>query len=80
MPQAASHPNHQPKAHTHNQVHGRLYKSLFGEEPPVDRLVGHGFSIRNGVYNFKSGVFNTSGIDPLEEARHSHVLKLLKLL
>ena len=54
------------------KVHGRLYKSLFGEEPPLGtRLVGHGFSIRQGTFHFRSGVFNTSArnIDQHEQAR-----------
>eukprot|EP00882_Tetradesmus_deserticola_P021124 GHRQ01022861.1.p3 GENE.GHRQ01022861.1~~GHRQ01022861.1.p3 ORF type:complete len:112 (-),score=20.38 GHRQ01022861.1:559-894(-) len=39
------------------QVHGKLYKSLFGEEP-CD-VIGSGFAIRKGQWCWKSASFNT---------------------
>ena len=39
------------------QMHGRLYRSVFGEA--VDRrVVASGFSIRRGVWRFRSGTLN----------------------
>lgn len=38
------------------QVHGKLYKSLFNEEP--SDVIGSGFSIRKGQWAWKSYTFN----------------------
>ncbi len=39
------------------QVHGKLYKCIFGVEPD-SRVRATGFSVRNGQWVFRSGVFN----------------------
>eukprot|EP00747_Dinoflagellata_sp_TGD_P003597 gnl/TRDRNA2_/TRDRNA2_109260_c0_seq1.p1 gnl/TRDRNA2_/TRDRNA2_109260_c0~~gnl/TRDRNA2_/TRDRNA2_109260_c0_seq1.p1 ORF type:complete len:135 (-),score=12.52 gnl/TRDRNA2_/TRDRNA2_109260_c0_seq1:209-613(-) len=40
------------------QVHGKLYKSLFGMEP--ESVVGTGFAFQNGQWKWNSYVFNTT--------------------
>lgn len=39
------------------QVHGKLYKSLFDEDPRG--VVASGFAIREGHWRWRSGTFNT---------------------
>eukprot|EP01084_Bolivina_argentea_P111344 198696_1 len=43
----------------HGQVHGRIYKSVFNEEP--DCIVGSGFSRSKGEWRWGSGSFNCGG-------------------
>jgi len=39
------------------QVHGAVYKSVFGEEVSDD-TIGEGFAVRGGKFQWNSGVFN----------------------
>lgn len=39
------------------QVHGAVYKSVFGEDVSVD-TIGEGFAVQGGRFKWNSGVFN----------------------
>eukprot|EP00415_Alexandrium_ostenfeldii_P000531 UN0531 len=44
------------------QIHGKLYRSLFGVEPDTAKVVATGYSVQGGKVKVISGVFNSSSV------------------
>eukprot|EP00117_Sycon_ciliatum_P008777 scpid91832/ scgid11335/ len=59
---------------SHGQVHGKLYKSLFDEEPS-NKVHAAGFAFFKGQWKWASAVFNNSKSDWQDSDRLAHPLE-----
>lgn len=55
-------------------VHGAVYRSAFGEECTVRKVVAEGFSVMNGEFKINSGVFNPAQDGYHDNQRSMHPL------